>query len=345
MNIQCFEYVSFLLQTLDIKVNEICLWELLGFLQSLQAKIQPDHNTLDLARMDDLEEQALIYRRMSTELLLPPASISNLYFKFLHLQPLAINLTFQADQESRSEFLGMARASVSNPLMVFLSVLEAGVGSLEGAPIRLDGKIIEHRLGSPEAFVKILAIHYVKQGISQLYKVFGSLAVLGNPVGTTAEIGRGVKSFFYEPAKGAMVSPEAFTAGLASGSMNLIRHSVSGLGGAVAGVFSSGGKAAAALSMDPEFVRKTNLQTAKEPEHLGEGLSGGAKSLASGVKDGITGLVLDPLHGAKQEGAKGFFKGLGTGIVGAFAKPVAGAMSMVAQTTKGIANTGQNTDG
>ncbi len=66
----------------------------------------------------------------------------------------------------------------------------------------------------------------------------------------------------------------------------------------------------------------------------------GAKSLATGLKEGIKGIAMDPIHGAQEHGAKGFVKGMATGVVGLFAKPVSGALSMVSQTAKGIANTG-----
>jgi hypothetical protein len=149
-----------------------------------------------------------------------------------------------------------------------------------------------------------------------------------------------VKEFFYAPAQGLMVSPEAFGQGLAEGSMSLLKHSVSGVGTAVGGVFASGGKAAAALSLDQDFITRTSIRNAQEPEHVGQGVAQGARTLASGIKEGITGLVRDPVQGAKERGVKGFLRGLGTGIMGAVAKPVAGALSMVAQTSKGIANTG-----
>lgn len=43
-----------------------------------------------------------------------------------------------------------------------------------------------------------------------------------------------------------------------------------------------------------------------------------------GMFEGITGLVRDPIRGAKKEGAAGFIKGFGKGIAGITLKPSAG---------------------
>lgn len=40
--------------------------------------------------------------------------------------------------------------------------------------------------------------------------------------------------------------------------------------------------------------------------------------------DGVSGMVTQPLHGAKQEGLAGFIKGFAKGIGGLLLKPQAG---------------------
>jgi hypothetical protein len=52
--------------------------------------------------------------------------------------------------------------------------------------------------------------------------------------------------------------------------------------------------------------------------------------------DGITGLVTQPLQGAKQEGASGFIKGFGKGIAGLVVKPGAGIYGLPGYAMKGI---------
>ncbi len=51
---------------------------------------------------------------------------------------------------------------------------------------------------------------------------------------------------------------------------------------------------------------------------------------------GATGVVLDPIKGAKVDGAKGFAKGVGTGLIGAAVKPGVGLFDLATRTTQGI---------
>lgn len=71
-------------------------------------------------------------------------------------------------------------------------------------------------------------------------------------------------------------------------------------------------------------------------QQMGHGFMQGMTSMGKGIFDGVTGLVTQPMKGAKEEGAKGFFKGFGKGIIGIATKPVAGVIDMASKTTEGI---------
>lgn len=67
--------------------------------------------------------------------------------------------------------------------------------------------------------------------------------------------------------------------------------------------------------------------------------TGGAvagKGLFFGIYDGITGLVIEPVKGAKQEGALGALKGFGKGLGGIYWKPNAGLAGLLGYTMQGI---------
>ncbi|KAL8672527.1 MAG: hypothetical protein Q9168_003030, partial [Polycauliona sp. 1 TL-2023] len=66
------------------------------------------------------------------------------------------------------------------------------------------------------------------------------------------------------------------------------------------------------------------------------GLRTAGKEFGYGVYDGVTGLITQPMKGAKQEGVAGFVKGFGKGIGGFFLKPSAAFMSLPAYTFSGI---------
>lgn len=66
------------------------------------------------------------------------------------------------------------------------------------------------------------------------------------------------------------------------------------------------------------------------------GLTAASKEFGYGLYDGITGLVTQPVQGAKKEGAAGFLKGFGKGLAGIYVKPAAGAFGIPGYALKGV---------
>ncbi|KAG8889576.1 hypothetical protein FRB99_003972, partial [Tulasnella sp. 403] len=66
------------------------------------------------------------------------------------------------------------------------------------------------------------------------------------------------------------------------------------------------------------------------------GLREGGKGFAFGIYDGITGLVTEPMKGAKEEGFVGAIKGSGRSFINASMRPAAGALALVAHPAKGL---------
>lgn len=60
------------------------------------------------------------------------------------------------------------------------------------------------------------------------------------------------------------------------------------------------------------------------------------KGLVFGLYDGISGLVTEPVKGAKKEGALGALKGFGRGLGGMYWKPNAGLAGLLGYTMQGI---------
>ncbi|KAF2155263.1 glycosyltransferase family 1 protein [Myriangium duriaei CBS 260.36] len=79
--------------------------------------------------------------------------------------------------------------------------------------------------------------------------------------------------------------------------------------------------------------------TVREAEHITDfrsGLKAASKEFGYGLYDGITGLVTQPIVGAKKEGAAGFIKGIGKGIGGVILKPPGGAIALYGYSMKGV---------
>jgi len=65
----------------------------------------------------------------------------------------------------------------------------------------------------------------------------------------------------------------------------------------------------------------------------------GFRDFGIGINKGITGIVTQPIEGARKEGAVGALKGIGKGLIGAVLKPAIGTVDLVTQMAEGIKNT------
>lgn len=66
------------------------------------------------------------------------------------------------------------------------------------------------------------------------------------------------------------------------------------------------------------------------------GLRAAGKEFALGVYDGVTGVVVKPYEGAKEDGAVGFAKGVGKGLASGFLKTNAATSGVIGFTLKGV---------
>jgi len=331
-----FDYASLLLQQLDVKVEEQMIYTLLRFASGFREGDdgQDDDDEEDAETRSALEMRVSDYftvqkgqQRQSAE--------SLLWFNVLQVQPIALNLSFEAAPGMRTRMSG----SKWNPIDMLLSFAGTALASINSAPIRLNGLTFEHVRGSPTVILGNLLHHYRGEIIGETYKVVGALEFLGNPIGAVNKLGTGVSDFFYLPAKGAVESPNAFVEGLAKGSLSLVRGTLSGVLNTAGSITGSISKGLAMASMDDAFIAKQASKQQEAPKHAADGLFKGGKSLAGGLFKGITGLVTDPYKGAQKEGLFGFGKGLARGLAGVVAKPTSGAIAFASQTLHGVGNT------
>jgi len=86
-------------------------------------------------------------------------------------------------------------------------------------------------------------------------------------------------------------------------------------------------------------MKETRQYETKHPKNAVSGLYYGISTFSKDCYHGVTGVVTEPVKGAKAGGFKGAVKGVGKGILGLFFKPVAGTVAMMSYTTQGINNT------
>ena len=256
------------------------------------------------------------------------------YFRLFHLNPLKVVVTLSSSAGSDSVL-----SLPPSPVTVLLETLLGTVANLDAAPLCFNSLYMENPFVPTSELQARIVQHYIRQGIQQVYKLLGSTEALGNPVGLFTNISTGVMDFFYEPAQGIIESPQAFAKGLAKGTSSLVKNTVYGTFNSVSKVVGALGKGVATLSCDDEYIRRRQANQRRKPKHFVDGAAQGAVALGRGFFDGLTGIVMKPVEGARREGAVGLFKGLGQGVVGAAVKPVAGVLEAVSKTTEGIKNT------
>ena len=86
----------------------------------------------------------------------------------------------------------------------------------------------------------------------------------------------------------------------------------------------------------PKLYGDDTVRKSDQITDFRSGVRAASKEFGFGLYDGITGLVTQPIRGAKKEGAAGFIKGVGKGIGGVVLKTQAGAFAVPAYTMKGI---------
>jgi hypothetical protein len=221
--------------------------------------------------------------------------------------------------------------------------------SIADAPIRIPGKIMEHVFESLPEIASSLRDYYAGNTLRQVYRIIGSLELLGNPRDALSQVATGVKDFFYEPSRAFLLDPKNPTRlgiGVARGTLSLVSHSASGFFGFASRMSSTAGHAAATLSLDKKFLRR-RAKFVSSLSKAGEGRRGRkeeimvavrrpVQDLLFGIAGAATGIVIEPYRGGKKNGPLGFTKGVAIGIVGIVAKPLVGIFDAVAHTAESI---------
>lgn len=262
------------------------------------------------------------------------------YFETLELHPIRVHLTFRFNTSSSEDELDLENSqSLKGRLYNLLKSL-GFLTNIDEAPICLNPLILEHPLMTRDALQDRITKHYTRCATYELYKIVGSLELIGNPVGLFNDLTTGVKDLFYEPASSITKSPEEFSRGLARGSLSMLTHSIHGTFNTASKITGTIGKGLSVLTLDESYVKQRERSQTRKARGVREGLMDGTEALAKGVFEGATGVFTQPVKGAKEEGVLGVLKGFGKGLIGIPTKPLSGLVDFAAKTTEGISNIG-----
>lgn len=93
-------------------------------------------------------------------------------------------------------------ASLFTAVQLLTDVILPLVPSISDASIKLNALDITHVFQSPDEICATLQAHYTSNFLFQIYKIIGSVDIIGNPLSFASSLGTGVIDFFYEPAQG-----------------------------------------------------------------------------------------------------------------------------------------------
>ena len=155
---------------------------------------------------------------------------------------------------------------------------------------------------------------YFTQIKLRIFKIIGSLDILGNPTSYAKNIGEGFMQLIEEPRKGLINGPIAFGEGIAIGFNNFIFTIISS-------TFDSIGKISGTILSSLEVLqgKKSNFEN-QEAQNIFDGFYKGIKEGIFDFGKGLKEFVLKPYEGAKK-GIGGFFKGVGSGLMGVVISP------------------------
>ena len=333
-------------QEIDFKMDEVCLLRLLNFIDLINnylASRKIEEKQVNLFKcLPTIEIYSTIATGANNNGNAGPAnepeqsadasggSSGALYFDLLHINPIRINLSFI----TTGGYTDLQESSVLE------KTLRAGgfLANIDSAPLRLNGLIIKNPISSQDQLISRIVTHYKHQVLTEMYKLFGSIEILGSPISLVNNLGTGVYDFFHEPAEGIVVSPREFAAGLARGTNSLVKNSIFGVFNSASKISGSISKAATTISLDEEWKIARAKKQRNQAQHIGQGLSRGVKSLGTGLFQGVTGIVSQPIRGLANEGGSGFVKGVGKGVSGFVLRPVVGFVDFITDTTEGIKN-------
>ena len=144
-----------------------------------------------------------------------PETKGNLFIENLLLEPLVFNVTFQLKKsESQNNILA--------------SLLGSAIANLDHAEILLSGIRLNNVSDSVDGITSKIISKYQDDAAKIIFKVLGSLDIVGNPVGLFNNISTGFQDLLEKPMEGFLQGPLEGGLGLVKGTGSLVKNTVSG---------------------------------------------------------------------------------------------------------------------
>ena len=322
-----YDQIDFVLQEFDIKVEQYALMNLLKLSMEML-------NAFDYAQRiqmkDDKEPLLDIEMHVPIKKLMKENenSIMQLIY-YLLIGALKFNLTLRLDLSSIP--LGLPKTAKR-----VIGTIGNTLGRITDCPLRFSEKIVKNVYLSWADVSMLIINSYITQGIAQIYKVIGSLDIIGNPVKLVRNVGGGLYDFVNEPRKGFRIGPKEFGRGVARGFGGLIS-------GVFGGIFDFVQRITGTLYAATQTITGTDrdsmtIEDENEPSNILSGFGEGFVGFGKEIGKGFYGFCYEPCKKGSIYGATGFCKGFCTGFLRLIISPFAGILKLITCIMAGCKN-------
>ena len=337
-----YKAVQIELEPFTIKVEDTLISVIIEFYTALADVLWPKNEE----KTDDPLEKRYLYQKDKNyrpefwfwEKDDIPISNQQTFIDDFIISPIKLNLTFLTKSKGSDITGGFA------VLAMFFKALGVALANIDDAPIKLTGLKLENCFDTTSGITSKLISHYKNNLTTEVFKLLGSINLLGNPVGLFSQIGTGVQDLFEKPIEGFIKGPLEGGVGLVKGAGSLVTHTLAGTLNSLDKITGSLGTGIAALSLDDEYLAQREKMKMVKAKDVGQGLQQAGMSIFKGFEKGITGVFMKPIEGASKGGVTGFFKGTFQGLSGLIVKPVSGLLDAASKTAEGIKNTATSND-
>ncbi|KAJ4962382.1 hypothetical protein NE237_022321 [Protea cynaroides] len=328
-----FEYISLRLASLRLELEEEVVLTLFEFVRTVISRLQ----NRALSR-PDLSLNSLVYTTDNGNPALPSVvpigapwqqiyllarREKKIYVEIFDVDPIKLTLSFSStpwlhrnyDLTPAESLVHIGGTAVQRSLMALVDV--------EEAPVYLRQLTIMHHMASWESTLDVVVRHYSWQFLHEMYKVFGSAGLFGNPMGFARNVGLGLKDFLSVPARGILQSPSGLITGMAQGTTSLFSNTIYAVSNAATQFSKAAHKGVTAFTFDDHAVTKIEKQQ---------------KGVLNEFLEGLTGFLQSPIKGAEKHGLPGVLSGIALGTAGLVARPVASILDVTGKTAQSIRN-------
>jgi hypothetical protein len=259
----------------------------------------------------------------------------NIYIALLQLHPVDLVLSIR----DTPDFSTVSKSEGGSSDIDYLTLAVR----IDYGHIKLNALMANDVFGMSSFIVDILSKHYTNAVIRQVMPLVGSTDMIEGSVGLLTNLGTGVYDFFYEPIEGLLGDEQTFMEGLSRGGKSLAARTIGGTSAFTSKITGGLGKGMSMLTMDAKFQQRRNKERLKTAQSVSEGLKVGGKEFGRDIFDGVTGIVMEPYRGWKEDGGVGLGKGLAKGLLGVAFKPAVGVLDLTSRAAEGVRNAAFNT--